>query len=106
MFMKKSPVASSYAPFPYGNLRFLLWWGILMLPLLPIESVRANVYATNLRFNGGTTNVTVPAITNINITYILNEAATSGVIIDIKSGATLLRSITVTNPNPGTLRGT
>src|SRR6266550_3464207 len=106
MFMKKSPVASTPAPFPYRNLRFLLWCGMLILPLLLVQNVRANVYATNLRFNGGTTNVTVPTITNIRITYILNEAATAGVTIDIKSGATLVRSISITNPNPGTLRGT
>src|SRR5262245_45204118 len=69
-------------------------------------SARANVYATNIRLNGGTTNVTIPSGGTVNIGYILNEAATAGVAINIASGATTVRTITLTNGGPGTARGT
>jgi hypothetical protein len=78
----------------------------LMVALLTINPVatRANVYATNLRLNGGTTNVSIPSGGNVSISFLLNEPATT-VSIDIKSGATIARTITITN-GPGTLRGT
>ncbi|HYV26621.1 MAG TPA: FlgD immunoglobulin-like domain containing protein, partial [Candidatus Eisenbacteria bacterium] len=104
--MKIFPALATRSQFPSPNPRSWLLWGVLILQVLLAEDLRANVYATNLRFNGGTTNVTVPVITNIHISYILNEPATAGVVINIKSGATTLRNITLTNPSPGTLRGT
>lgn len=73
--------------------------------LLSPRSAHANVYATNIRLNGGLTNLVVPAVTNLAITYTLNEPATLGVSISIKSGATTVRTFTLTNPGPGTLQG-
>src|SRR5260221_13782550 len=104
--MKNPPHSTMHASLFYRRFRYLVWCGVLMLQVLLTNKVQANVYATNLRFNGGMTNVTVPAVTNINITYILNEDAVRGVTININSGATPLRTINLTNPNPGTLRGT
>ncbi len=76
-----------------------------LLWLCSATGARANVYATHLRFNGCTTNVVVPPGGNITIAYILNEAATAGVTIEIKSGGTSLRTITLTNGSPGTASG-
>jgi len=77
---------------------------LMLLTLLPARS-HANVYATNVRLNGGVTNIVAAAVTNLGISYTLNEPATLGVFININSGATAVRSITLTNPGPGTLQG-
>jgi hypothetical protein len=82
---------------------FVATW--LALLLLGSTKAHANVYATNIRFNGGLTNIVVPAGTNVAITYSLNEAATLGVTININAGATTVRTITLTSPGPGTLQG-
>lgn len=73
--------------------------------LLGSAKAHANVYATNIRLNGGFTNIVVPAATNLAITYTLNEPATLGVTININSGATPVRTISLASPNPGTLQG-
>jgi hypothetical protein len=78
---------------------------ICALPVVFSVRTRANVYATNLRFNGDPTTVSVSVLTNVNITYILNEPATN-VLININSGPSTVRSFNLTNPSPGTLRGT
>jgi hypothetical protein len=77
---------------------------LTLLTLIPTRS-QANVYATNIRFNGGLTNIVIPAGTNVAITYSLNENATLGVTININAGATTVRTITLTSPGPGTLQG-
>lgn len=77
---------------------------LTLLPLLPLRS-HANVYATNVRLNGGVTNIVAAAVTNLGISYTLNEPATLGIAININSGATSVRTITLTNPGPGTLQG-
>src|SRR5690348_8241269 len=65
---------------------------LLMALILP-RSILANVYATNVRLNDGATNATSATATNVNINYILNEAATAGVVINISSGDTTIRTI-------------
>jgi hypothetical protein len=79
---------------------------LLLLCLGLASDARANVYATNIRLNNGTTNVALPFGGSVRISYILNEPATAGVAISVKSGSSLLRTITLTNGNAGTLRGT
>jgi hypothetical protein len=69
-------------------------------------SARANVYATNLRLNTGTNNITLTSPTNITITYRLNEPATLGVTVRVVLGTNILRSIFLTNGQPGTTMGT
>jgi hypothetical protein len=75
---------------------------VLALVLAP--RAQANVYATNIRFNGGLTNVTLT--TNVTISYTLNEPASAGLVLEIKSGLNTLRTFTFTNDQPGALRGT
>src|SRR5437867_3369228 len=77
---------------------------LLFLGLSP--TAHANVYATNLRLNGGITNFTLSPTGTVSISYLLNEAATAGVKIEINNGATSIRIINLTNGSPGTLRGT
>jgi hypothetical protein len=78
---------------------------LLAALLLSPRSAQANVYATNIRLNSGFTNIVTPAVTNLAISYILNEPATLGVSININSGTATVRTITLTNPGPGTLQG-
>lgn len=69
------------------------------------SNARANVYATNLKINGGTTNASVSPGQSVSLSYILNEAASSGVNVKILSGATPIRTISIASGNPGTIRG-
>jgi len=80
---------------------------VLALALVTaVPSARANVYATNIKINGGITNVSVLAGTNVTISYILNEPASAGVTIKILSGATAVRTISLAGGSAGTTRGT
>src|SRR5439155_17400290 len=85
--------------------RLLFCLLVTFLGLLLVPTARANVYATDIRLNGALTDLQLGSATNVNITYILNEPATN-VTINITSGATIIQTIIVTNPSPGTLRGT
>ena len=69
-------------------------------------SARANVFASNVKINGGITNLAVAPGTNVSISYILNEPASAGVTISILSGATAVRTINLAAGSAGTLRGT
>lgn len=89
---------------PRKNLA-LCW--LLALPLFcNAVSVRANVYATNIKVNGSLSAVGVPLGAAARISYILNEPASGGVIIKISSTNALVRTITIAAGTPGTLRGT
>jgi len=81
--------------------RFLML--ALAAPLLA-SSARANIYVTNLRFGGAVLLTNSAAVTNINITYILNEPAL-GVTINISSNGNVLRTLTATNGAQGALFG-
>src|SRR5437660_9208972 len=74
--------------------------------LISTHSVRANVYATNIKLNGGTTSITTTQGAGINISYLLNDAASGGVAVNISSGTNVLRSINVAGGSAGALRGT
>ena len=50
------------------------------------QRAQANVYATDLRLNGSFSNINL-GNNGLNITYILNEAATAGVKVEIKAGS-------------------
>jgi hypothetical protein len=76
------------------------------LTLMWGPSVRANVYPTNIKINDRFANVAVSTGTSIRISYILNEAATAGVTINILNGTNLVRTITLAGGSTGTLRGT
>jgi hypothetical protein len=73
---------------------------------VPVRPAAAHVYATNLKINDGFTNVSVTAGSSVNISYILNEPASSGVLIKILDGTNSVRTISLTPGSPGTLRGT
>jgi hypothetical protein len=77
---------------------------LTLLTLLPNRS-HANVYATNIRLNGSLTNIVVPSVTNLVISYSLNEPATRGVTLNINSGASVVRTYTFTSSGPGALQG-
>lgn len=69
-----------------------------------LPSAKANVYATNIKLNSSTTNVIAPPNSSVDISYILNEPATLGVTLKILSGATTVRTLSITN-GQGTLAG-
>src|ERR1035437_1592220 len=87
------------------RLRMLLGLGMACFTFLSGPSARANVYATNIRLNGGTNNVSGASGGSVTISYLLNEDATAGVAIDIKSGAVTVRTISIAGGNPGATRG-
>src|SRR5260370_1373054 len=66
---------------------------------------RANVYATNLRLNEGTTNIVASPGDTITISYLLNEPASLGVTVKIFSGAGVVGSMFFPPETQGTLRG-
>src|SRR5512142_1105639 len=68
-------------------------------------SARANVYAPNIKLNGMAANATMAQGTSLNISYILNEPASSGVTIRILSGATAVRTIQVPGGATGAVKG-
>ena len=70
------------------------------------SSVRANVYATNIKIDDSFTNVAAPAGSAVRISFILNEPATAGVLVQILASNTVVRTISLTNGSAGTLRGT
>ncbi|HSU55900.1 MAG TPA: hypothetical protein VLT36_17725, partial [Candidatus Dormibacteraeota bacterium] len=96
------PEASGLARLRGGALLFAILIAAFSSPL----AARANVYASNVRVNGGTTNVALAAGGTVTVSYTLNEPATLGVAIDFKIGASTVRSIIVTNGGPGALQGT
>src|SRR5438045_298423 len=73
--------------------------------LVCARPAQANVYATNIKLNGSLSSVNVSAGTTVNISYILNEAASLGATIKILSGSIVVRTITVAGGNPGASRG-
>jgi hypothetical protein len=64
------------------------------------------VFASNVKINGGTSNVSVAPGASVSISYILNEPASAGVTIKILSGTTAVRTISLAGGSAGTLRGT
>lgn len=83
----------------------LTCFALVALMVCPVPRAFANTYATNLRINGGTTNVSAVSGTNVLVSYLLNEPASAGVTITIKSNATTVRTISLTGGGAGTARG-
>jgi hypothetical protein len=69
-------------------------------------SAHANVFASNIKINGGMTNVSVAQGTGVSISYILNEPASAGVTLKILSGGTVVRTVSIAGGNAGATRGT
>jgi hypothetical protein len=103
--MNKADRAEIHPACPISSAVLALCLTASVASLFSPLTVRANVYATNVRINGGTTNTTF-ASTNVAISYILNEPATLGVSIEIKQGTNTARSINITNGVAGALKGT
>jgi len=78
---------------------------LLVLLSASTPSAHANVYATNLRLNGTTTNLVYLAPTNVTISYLLNEPASAGTTITVKSGTNVIRTINIAGGAAGALRG-
>jgi hypothetical protein len=76
----------------------------LAVPLLTTRA-RANIYATDLKFNGAQPLGIGATAGAIKITYILNEPANLGVTINITSGSNLVRTLSASSGADGTLVG-
>src|SRR5208282_4409625 len=84
----------------------LAGWTVALALLSTGPSARANVYATDIKLNGGMANVSVGSGTNVTISYILNAPATN-VIVKILSGANAVRTLSFAGNIAGkTTRGT
>jgi hypothetical protein len=90
------------------NFPRLVGCGLALTSLLLASThhARANVYATNIKLNGGTTSITTTQGAGIYINYVLNDGASGGVTVNINSSTNVLRSINVAGGSPGALRGT
>jgi hypothetical protein len=75
----------------------LLLWGCL--------SGRANVFASDIKLNGSTNNAAMVPGGLVQISYILNEAATAGLCVEIYAGATVVWSNSLAGGDPGTGAG-
>jgi hypothetical protein len=69
-------------------------------------SAQANVFASNVKINGGVSNVSMAPGASVSISYILNEPASGSVTIKVLSGATAVRTISLAGGSAGTTRGT
>jgi hypothetical protein len=76
-----------------------------MFFFLPASS-RANVYATDIKLNGYTNVAVVVPGSPLLISYILNDAATAGVSVQIYSGSNVVRTLQADGGDPGTGAGT
>jgi len=66
----------------------------------------ANVYATDIKLNGGSNSITNASGTSVSISYILNEPATLGTTVNIFSGTNVIRALSFASGTAGALRGT
>ena len=79
----------------------LLAWILVSLS----SSALANVYPTKLQLNGGYGSLLLTAGEDVVISYVLNEPASAGVTIIIRSNTTAFRTITLSSGEAGTMRG-
>jgi hypothetical protein len=76
------------------------------LLLFVCASVRANVYATDIRLNGSlNAGVLVPGSRSLTISYVLNDDATGGVSLLIYSGTNVVKTFAAAGGNPGATAG-
>src|ERR1035441_9269468 len=87
----------------YSNIGGL---ALAFAPTAAAPSAQANVFASNVKINGGMSSVSVAPGASVSISYILNEPASAGVTIKILSGATAVRTISLAGGSAGTTRGT
>ena len=77
-----------------------------MSPLVVMPAAHANVFASNLRLDGGITNVSAAPGELVEISYLLNEPASGGVTVEVLSGTTVTRKVVLPPNGPGALGGT
>ena len=82
------------------------WLVALPLILCSAITVHANVYATNIKLNGSLSAVGAPVGAPVQISYILNEPASAGVLIQVISSNSVVRTISIASNSVGALRGT
>src|SRR5215510_8169175 len=87
------------------KLNLLLAAALALICTCPAPRAHANIYATNLRLNGGATNIP-PSSTNYALSYILNEPASLGVTVEVTSGTNVIRSFVFPAGNAGAKQGT
>jgi hypothetical protein len=77
----------------------------LFLFLFCTNSVRANVYATDIRMNGSLNAGVVVPDRQLTISYILNDNANAGVTAQILSGLAVVKTFSMPGGSPGTVAG-
>jgi len=90
-------------------IRKLAWilssWIFLLTTIASAPNALANIYATNIRINGGTTNVAASPGDAIRITFVLNEPASLGTTVQVHSGASTVTTLFFPAETQGALRG-
>ena len=79
--------------------------GLAMAALSFATTAQANVYATNIKFNGALSNATVGQGSGLTLSYILNEPATLGTTLKILSGTNVVRTYSYASGSSGALMG-
>lgn len=80
--------------------------GAILLSCFWPLSLRANVYATDIRVNGaGQAAGILLSGSNLTVSYILNDNATAGVWVHIYSGTNLIETLSSANDDAGTNAG-
>jgi hypothetical protein len=94
------------SPNPPRNGGFVAPVLALMMVFACLPSARANIYATNIKLNGGTANLNLSPGDSVSISYILNEPASLGVTLNIVNGNNVVRSYAFAPNTAGALLGT
>lgn len=68
-------------------------------------SVRANVFASNLRLSGSTSNLTTTPGDAVPLTYVLNEAASAGLTVSVFTGTNVVWSTNISGASPNAAAG-
>jgi hypothetical protein len=84
------------------------WLRLLLLACAASLAVpaAANVFASQLRLNGASTNLQTTAGQSVGIAYRLNQAADAGVTVSVCIGTNVAWSTNIAGGAPGTLKGT
>jgi hypothetical protein len=69
------------------------------------NSLRANVYASDIKINGSFNAGIILPSNSVTISYILNDTATGGVWVQIYSGTNVIQTLASTDGNAGTNAG-
>jgi hypothetical protein len=79
--------------------------GVALVAGVAALPVHANVFASNLRLSGTTSNLTTTPGDAVPLTYVLNEAASAGLTVTVFAGTNAVWSTNVSGASPNAVAG-